>query len=205
MAGSRTARVRPEGLQPVQILSGIVGLIYLAIGIIGFVVTGISDFTGTDHTLLGFGTNPLHNIVHLGLGALGLIMMVRSASARLFGWILFVAYGAAFLWGLSIQGVFATNPLSGLGNPLNLNIADNWLHLGSAVVGLLVAVLPARKIALVEPDATELPTGQPTDTAVSQDVPTYQHPPPSPTSQPGESPNTSEAPDRGRHWRDRGP
>ncbi|MFF5988924.1 DUF4383 domain-containing protein [Prauserella flavalba] len=140
------ARVGVAGVQPVQVLAGIVGLAYLVIGIIGFVLTGFGGFTDAEHsTLWVFSINPLHNVVHVVIGVLGLLMALNSGLARTFGWLLFIGYGVVFVWGLAITGVFSSNPVSGLGNPLALNTADNWLHLGSALVGLLIAIMPARK------------------------------------------------------------
>ncbi|WP_199430235.1 DUF4383 domain-containing protein [Qaidamihabitans albus] len=140
-------RVRVGGLQPTQVLAGLVGLAYLAIGIIGFTITGFGDFAAAEHsTLWVFAINPLHNVVHLVIGVLGVLMAVMSGLARTFGWLLFVAFGVLFVWGLAITDVFATNPVSGLGNPLAIDTADNWLHLGTALVGLLIAVLPARRV-----------------------------------------------------------
>ncbi|RZQ63158.1 DUF4383 domain-containing protein [Amycolatopsis suaedae] len=150
MARSRHARIGVAGLQPAQVLAGLVGLVFLVFGIIGLVRTGFVGFADHDHaTLLGFAINPLHNLVHLVIGLLGVLMATRSGTARTFGWLLLIAYGAVFLWGLAIAGVFSMNPVSGLGNPLNLNTADNWLHGVSALVGLLIAVMPARKVAQV--------------------------------------------------------
>ncbi|MDQ0376894.1 DUF4383 domain-containing protein [Amycolatopsis thermophila] len=159
MSRSEHARVRVTGFQPVQMLAVVVGLVYLALGIAGFVRTGLGDFTGNqDHTVLGFMVNPLHNLVHIVVGVLGLLFAASSASARTFGWILFVGFGLVGIWGLMITGVIASNPVSGLGNPLNLNAADNWLHLVSAVLGLVMAIMPARKRAHVETTGTATAT-----------------------------------------------
>ncbi|WP_020672829.1 DUF4383 domain-containing protein [Amycolatopsis nigrescens] len=146
--------MKVTGLQPVQVLAVLVGLFFLVVGVIGLVRTGFGDFTGHQHgTLLGFAINPLHNIVHVVIGLFGVLLGTRSGGARLFGWLLLAGYGVVFVWGLMITGVFSSNPVSGLGNPLNLNTADNWLHLGAAVAGLLIAVLPARKkVRLDEPE-----------------------------------------------------
>ncbi|MER5268589.1 DUF4383 domain-containing protein [Actinosynnema sp. NPDC002837] len=158
---STVGRVKVAGLQPAQVLAGLVGLVFLALGVLGFVRTGFGDFAGDQHAmLLGFALNPLHNVVHLAFGVLGLLMASTSGLARLYGWILFLGYGAVLLWGLALAGVFSTNPVAGLGNPLALNVNDNWLHLGLAAVGLLIAVLPARrKIVTEEPVDTR--TGEP--------------------------------------------
>lgn len=158
---STVNRVKVAGVQPAQVLAGLVGLVFLALGVLGFVRTGFGDFAGDQHAmLLGFTLNPLHNVVHLAFGVLGLLMATSSGLARLYGWILFLGYGAVLLWGLALAGVFSTNPVSGLGNPLALNINDNWLHLGLAAVGLLIAVLPARRKIVTEPPV-DARTGEP--------------------------------------------
>ncbi|XVS62709.1 DUF4383 domain-containing protein [Actinosynnema sp. CA-299493] len=158
---STVGRVKVAGLQPAQVLAGLVGLVFLALGVLGFMRTGFGDFAGDQHAmLLGFTLNPLHNVVHLAFGVLGLLMASTSGLARLYGWILFIGYGAVLLWGLALAGVFSTNPVAGLGNPLALNINDNWLHLGLAAVGLLIAVLPARRKIVTEPPIDEVGPGE---------------------------------------------
>lgn len=150
MARSKDAHIQIQGLQPVQVLAGLVGLVFLAAGIVGFARTGLGDFTGQhDEMLLGFMINPLHNLVHVVVGALGLVAAMSSGLARTFGWILFVGYGLVAIWGLMITGVISSNPVSNLGDPLNINDADNWLHIGSAVLGLIIAIMPARKVVQV--------------------------------------------------------
>jgi len=58
-------------VQPTQVLAGLVALAFLAFGIVGFVRTGWSNFTGHDHVLGGFGINPLHNLLYVVAGAVG--------------------------------------------------------------------------------------------------------------------------------------
>jgi hypothetical protein len=155
MSHSTAARVKVAGLQPAQVLVALVAVLFIAAGVAGFLRTGFGDFAGEQHSmLLGFAVNPLHNVIHLAFGVLGLLLAGSSGLARVYGWILFFAYGAVFIWGLMLTGIIATNPVTPLGNPLALNTNDNWLHLGFAAVGLLIAVLPARrKIILEEPVA----------------------------------------------------
>ncbi|MFD1507145.1 DUF4383 domain-containing protein [Georgenia yuyongxinii] len=131
---------RPRGVH--QWLALLVGAVFLAVGLWGFARTGLDGLTDpevlTAHdgpTLLWFTVNPLHNIVHVVVGVLGVLLWAASATARIYGWLLFLGYGAVFVYGLFAVG----NPDIDL---LHLNQADNWLHLGTALVGLLIAVLP---------------------------------------------------------------
>ncbi len=123
-----------------QWLALIIGVVYLLVGLAGFLVTGFDGFTEHDHsqTLLGFAVNPLHNIVHILIGILGISMWRKSDSARTFGWILFVVYGATFVYGL----IVANNENA---NILNINGADNVLHILSALAGLAIALWPRSK------------------------------------------------------------
>ncbi|OXM61485.1 MULTISPECIES: DUF4383 domain-containing protein [Amycolatopsis] len=204
MSRSEQARVRAAGFQPVQVLAALVGLVYLVIGIIGFVRTGFGDFTGNpDHMLMGFMINPLHNLVHVVVGVLGLLFAASSASARTFGWILFIGFGLVTIWGLMITGVIASNPVSGLGNPLNLNAADNWLHGASAVLGLIMAVMPARKKVHVESTDSGAATMQ--QPMATGDVPGNADVPTRPVPQQTGSPEAAAQQQTGRHrpsrWR----
>ncbi|KJK44975.1 hypothetical protein UK23_27710 [Lentzea aerocolonigenes] len=147
--------VKVAGLQPVQILAGLAGIAFIVFGVVGFTRTGVGDWS-THSFVLGFSVNPFHNLVHVVVGVLGLLMALGSGMARLYGWLLFLGYGAIFVWGLMITGVLAQNPASEFGNPLALNTNDNWLHLGLAIFGLLLAVLPARR-RLIEEEEPVLP------------------------------------------------
>ena len=125
---------------PHQWLALVVGLVFLAVGIVGFFVTGFDGFTEHDHAqhVLGFTVNPLHNIVHIVVGLLGVLLWRTSGGARTYGWILLIGYGATFVYGLIVQD----NPDIDF---LNLNAADNVLHIVTAVVGLVIALWPRRR------------------------------------------------------------
>jgi ABC-type transport system involved in multi-copper enzyme maturation permease subunit len=124
---------------PYQWLALIVGVVYLLVGLVGFFITGFDNFIEHDHsqTLLGFAINPLHNVVHLLIGLLGVIMWSTRSRARAFGWLLLIGYGAAAIYGF----IVVDNPDA---NILNINDADNWLHVASALVGLVIALWPDR-------------------------------------------------------------
>ena len=143
-AGPEAPRAEPattrSGRHPAQFLALLVGLAFVAAGIAGFLVTGFDGWIDRDtgQTLLGLEINPLHNVVHLVIGLGGLALWWTLAGARTFGLLLFLGYGAAFVYGL-----FAVDNRDI--NILSLNTADNWFHLASAVVGLVIAVLPPRR------------------------------------------------------------
>ena len=121
-----------------QLLALVIGAVYLLVGIVGFFVTGFDNFFGhdTNETILGFEVNPFHNIVHILIGAAGLLLARTLAGARTFGWLLVIGYGAAFVYGLFAVGQ--------TWDFLSLNWADNWLHLVSALAGLALALGPVR-------------------------------------------------------------
>ncbi|RBY76516.1 DUF4383 domain-containing protein [Blastococcus sp. TF02-09] len=126
-----------------ELLALAFGAVYLLIGIVGFFITGFDNFFGNevapgvhhaDENLLGFMINPAHNVVHILIGAVGLALSRTLAGARTYGWLLAVGYGAAFVYGLIAVGEDW--------DFLNLNGADNVLHILTALVGLAIALGP---------------------------------------------------------------
>ncbi|WP_097196814.1 DUF4383 domain-containing protein [Blastococcus aggregatus] len=144
MSASHTPRADRAMTWP-QILGLAFGAVYLLIGIIGFFITGFDNFLGNengqpahhvDENLLGFMINPMHNVVHILIGAVGLALSRTLAGARTYGWLLAIGYGAAFVYGLVAVGEDW--------DFLNLNAADNVLHILTALVGLAIALGPVR-------------------------------------------------------------
>ncbi|MFD7025921.1 DUF4383 domain-containing protein [Promicromonospora sukumoe] len=135
-----TQSTRTRGVS--QWLALTIGVVYLLVGAAGFLVTGFSGFAEHDHdqTLLGFAINPLHNIVHILIGILGIVLWSTIGRARTFGWLLVAGYGATFVYGL----IAVNNPDI---NFLNINAADNGLHILSVAAGLAIALWPHRKPA----------------------------------------------------------
>ncbi len=112
-----------------QVLGLAFGAIYLLVGIVGFFVTGFDNFAGNEQheMLVIFQINPLHNIVHILIGVVGLALSRTLAGAKTFGLLLAVGYGLAFIYGVIAVGKDW--------DFLNINWADNILHLLSAIVG----------------------------------------------------------------------
>jgi Domain of unknown function (DUF4383) len=120
-----------------EVLGLAFGAIYLLVGIVGFFITGFDNFfEHTDETLIVFDINPAHNVVHILIGVAGLLLSRTLAGARTYGWLLAVGYGAAFIYGVLAVGEDW--------DFLNLNWADNLLHIATALVGLVIALMPVR-------------------------------------------------------------
>jgi hypothetical protein len=119
---------------PNRLVAAVFGVVYLLVGLVGFAVTGFSNFAGTDtgDKLLVFEINPLHNIVHLAIGALLLLSSRAVATAKGAN----TAVGAVYLL-VGILGLFL---IGSSANILSLNGADNVLHLASAIVLLGVGL-----------------------------------------------------------------
>ncbi|QEE62076.1 DUF4383 domain-containing protein [Salinibacterium sp. dk2585] len=130
---------------PVQKGSLIVGIVFLLVGIMGF-IPGVTtnyetmQFAGheSEAMLLGiFQVSILHNLVHLLFGVLG-VALARSASASrsylIIGGIVYLV-----LW---IYGLFFGHS-DHAANFVPLNNADNWLHLvlgiGMIALGFLLS------------------------------------------------------------------
>ena len=135
-----TAATTTTQRAPYQWLALVIGVVYLLIGILGFFITGFDDWTAHnhEHSLLGFTINGLHNVVHLLIGLLGVVLWKTRSGAKTFGWILAIGYGLA-----SIYGLIVGQP-GNEANFLNINGADNGLHILSTLAGLAIALWPDR-------------------------------------------------------------
>lgn len=111
----------------------IFGIIYLLVGILGFVpalqspADGPHVLIGTTVNLLGlFPVNAVHNLVHILIGLAGLLAAGSFGGARTYFRTLAVVYAVLAVFGL----IPATNSLFGLA-PLASN--DIWLHALTAI------------------------------------------------------------------------
>jgi hypothetical protein len=131
--------MKPATRSNVQKASLIVGVVFLAVGILGFIpgITtdyGSMQFAGheSEAKLLGiFQVSILHNIVHLLFGVAGVMLARSFDGARGF----LIGGGAIYLV-LWIYGLVIDKE-SGA-NFVPLNSADDWLHfvLGVGMVAL---------------------------------------------------------------------
>lgn len=119
---------------PNKLLATVFGAVYLLVGLAGFAVTsGVGFFATEGANLIIFAVNPLHNIIHLAIGAALLFAGLKSVpAARSVN----TTVGAVYLL-VGIVGLFL---LDSAANIIALNGADNVLHLASAVLLLGVGL-----------------------------------------------------------------
>lgn len=121
------------------------GALLVLIGALGF-IPGVTQhvafkagerFSGPESHAMLFGlfqTSVLANLVFLGLGVLGGVSGFFALTSKLFFFVVAVVFTFFGIYGLSIDR-------SGSANFLPMNGADNWFHLGIAVVALVVGLI----------------------------------------------------------------
>ena len=114
---------------PAQMFALVFGVVYLVVGLVGFAVTGFDNFASEvpGEKLLVFAVNPLHNIAHLGVGALLLVGSSSHEKAKSVN--LMVGIDYLLLAILGFAGVLVEDLL-------NVNQADNFLHIGTAALAI---------------------------------------------------------------------
>ena len=135
----RTHTTTRTGRSPVQAAAALVGMVFLLVGILGFIPGITTNYDGLEAAgheshaeLLGiFQVSVLHNVVHLLFGAAGLAMARTASSAKAF----LIGGGAVYLV-LWLYGLLVDK--ASQANFVPLNTADDWLHfvLGVGMIGL---------------------------------------------------------------------
>ena len=148
-AQTTPARSGLRNWTPAQLFALVFGLVYLAVGVAGFAVTGFSDFAGMHHDkLLIFSVNPAHNVIHLAMGLAWLAAAPNHRAAKaanlLFGVVLGLVTVLGAFDGMGMLG------MSGLADP------DNFLHLATATLALYFGSLAAGTPGEREPAAAAL-------------------------------------------------
>lgn len=110
--------------EPGRLVAGAVAVVFLLVGVLGFVpgvTSGHVGFAGhgSDAMLFGvFAVSVVHNLVHLALGVVGLVLAASARGARVF------LVGGAVIY-LALLGFGLLGPA----DVVPMNTADNWLHL----------------------------------------------------------------------------
>ncbi|SCF10228.1 protein of unknown function [Micromonospora haikouensis] len=145
MAHARARRNPADGRAPVRRAAATVGVVFLLVGLVGFVPGITTDFGdlrfaghGSGAKLLGvFQVSVLHNAVHLAFGLAGLALSRTWDGARTF----LIGGGAIYLV-LWLYGLVVDHG-SGA-NFIPVNNADSWLHLVLGAGMIALGVLTTR-------------------------------------------------------------
>ena len=148
MSETRSVADRGYAETAVQKTALVVGIVFLVVGIAGFIpglTTGVETMTFAGHEsgalLLGvFQVSILHNIVHLLFGIAGLAFARSAAGSRNFLIWGGVVYLVLWVYGLIVTG---ENPA----NFVPMNAADGWLHLALGVGMVLLGIFVGRNLA----------------------------------------------------------
>ena len=145
MTTQETTGTRGSARAPVQTAALGIGAVFALVGAAGFIpgLTSHLDMLSwaghqSGSRLMGlFAVSVLHNVVHLAFGIGGVMASRRFGYSRAYLIGGGLIYAVLWLYGLLIDR----------GTPANfvpLNDADNWLHLGLAVVMIGVGALLGR-------------------------------------------------------------
>jgi len=137
---------RGVGRTNVQKAAAAVGIVFLLVGLLGFIPGVTSNYgelefagAGSDARLLGlFQVSILHNIVHLLFGVLGLVMARSVSGARSYLVYGGIVYLVLFLYGLLVGQDSEANFVP-------LNTADDILHLFLGIGMIALGVLLTRR------------------------------------------------------------
>ena len=129
----------------VRTMAGLVGAVFLLVGILGFIPGITSNYSsmeflgnGSDAKLLGlFEVSILHNIVHLLFGVAGLAMAKATKSATTY----LIGGGVIYLV-LTVYGFLVGQ--NSAANFVPVNTADDILHLVLGI-GMIALGLPGRR------------------------------------------------------------
>ena len=118
-----------------QIFCLVVGLVLVAVGILGFVFGSSMFVAGADvqgDEFIVFEVNGWHNIVHLATGVFLLAMSPKARTAVIGA----LAFGVVYII-VAIYGFVDGNDVIAL---MPINEPDNWLHIALGVLGVAVGL-----------------------------------------------------------------
>jgi hypothetical protein len=124
-----------------RVFALLLGLGYVAAGVIGFTITGFTGFVeNTDETFLGFfDLNIFHNIVHLTIGA-GLIIASRMSDVTITQGVL-IGVGLFYLLA-AVLGFLNYLQIISINTSLSF---DNFFHLASGGAALIFGLIAVRQ------------------------------------------------------------
>lgn len=124
-------------------VSLVLGLVLVALGVIGFLATGFSGpvALNTDDSLLGLDLNIFHNIVHVAIG-LGLIIAAQAKDSSVTQGVL-VGVGLFLVVAALLGFIDYLQVLLSIDGPL---AAANFVHLLVGAVALIFGLIGVRQM-----------------------------------------------------------
>jgi hypothetical protein len=121
-----------------QLFALVVGVTYLAVGLVGFAATGFTGVvTDGGDKLIGFDLNIFHNVVHLVIG--GLLLVVSRLPDPVIAQGVLIGGGLVYILA-ALLGFLNELQILSIDDELAL---DNFLHLFSGLAALIVGILGA--------------------------------------------------------------
>ncbi len=113
----------------------VVGIVLIAVGVLGFFFGGTSFAVGeaiSGQNFIVFEVNGWHNVVHIATGVF-LVAMAAAPATAITGSIVFgVVYIVITIWGfVAVDNVIWL---------ASINLADNLLHLALGILGLAIGL-----------------------------------------------------------------
>ncbi len=131
----RRDQVRTMDWSLSQVYALVLGIGLVLIGVAGFAADASFE-AGADidgGLLAGFEVNGWHNLVHIVSGLLGIAVFRSTSASRAFALGFGAVYGVVAVWGF-----LAGDQVLWL---LPVNLADNVLHVGIALLGLIAGLV----------------------------------------------------------------
>ena len=129
-----------EAPSPARLYASLTGALLVTLGILGFFYSASFGSPGEVDQMLGaFDVNGWLNVIHIGLGAIGLL--VAGFAARSYALWLGLLLVVLAAWGFVIGADDA------ILNFIPCNFGDNMLHLVLGGLGLAAAVATPRRVA----------------------------------------------------------
>ncbi|GII62764.1 membrane protein [Sphaerisporangium krabiense] len=140
------ARTREMTRTPLQMAAFVIGLVFLALGILGFIPGITTDYgsmgwAGYRSTAFLFGVfqvSVLHNFIHLLFGIVGVSLARTWAGARAY-----LVWGGvlALLWWIYGLVIDQNSPV----NAIPVNTAVNWLHFFLGIIMIALGATLSRR------------------------------------------------------------
>lgn len=114
-------------------LAVLLGLVLTFVGVAGFMPVFLTD----GNLLLGvFAVDDMHNEFHILSGIIALLTATKASLARVYFKIFGLIYGIIAVMGFAGEGNMIT---------MQMNRADNWLHLIIAIIALYTGFIMSKK------------------------------------------------------------